>query len=167
MRIITLNEGVEPADESAGAAEHQAEADEPVAGRADTKIHHVFHEDIAGVLGAGEACLAEREAGLHEVDEERSYERPTGVDGAEHDADTSPMIWLPGASPAARTLRLLHPSICAAARKIRKRKPSISPLAAGDTLPPETQKALADFSSVSAFAFDGKSIRRFGQSVKS
>ena len=39
MRIITLNEGVEPADESAGAAEHQAEADEPVAGRADAKIH--------------------------------------------------------------------------------------------------------------------------------
>ena len=77
------------------------------------------------------------------------------------------MIWLPGASPAARTLRLLHPSICAAARKIRKRKPSISPLAAGDTLPPETQQALADLSSVSAFAFDGKSIRRFGQSVKS
>ena len=40
------------------------------------------------------------------------------------------------------------------------------PVAAGDTLPPETQKALADLSSVSAFAFDGKSIRRFGQSVK-
>ena len=167
MGIIALNEGVEPADESAGAAEHQAEADEPVAGRADAKIHHIFHEHIAGVLGAGEACLAEREASLHEVDEERSYERPTGVDGAEHDADTSPMIWLPGASPAARTLRLLHPSICAAARKIRKRKPSISPLAAGDKPPPEIQKALTGSSSVSAFAFDGKSIERFGQSVKS
>ncbi len=106
MGIIALNEGVEPADESAGAAEHQAEADEPVAGRADAKIHHIFHEDIAGVLSAGEACLAEREAGLHEVDEERSHERPTGVDGAEHNADTSPHILPPGASPAAHT----HPA---------------------------------------------------------
>ena len=87
-------------------AEHQAEADEPVAGRADAKIHHIFHEDIAGVLSAGEACLAEREAGLHEVDEERSHERPTGVDGAEHNADTSPHILPPGASPAAHT----HPA---------------------------------------------------------
>jgi len=70
------------------------------------------------------------------------------------------MIWLPGASPAACTLRLLHPSICAAARKIRKRKPSVSPLAAGDTLPPETQKALADLSSVSAFALGSLSERQ-------
>ena len=67
MRIITLNERVEPADESAGAAEHQAEADEPVAGRADAEIHHVFHQDVAGVLCPGEAGFAQGESGLHEV----------------------------------------------------------------------------------------------------
>ena len=41
----------------------------------------------------------EREAGLHEVDEERSHERPTGVDGAEHNADTSPHDFAAGCQP--------------------------------------------------------------------
>mgnify|MGYP000485069468 CR=1 FL=1 len=67
MAVIALNEGIETADQCAGAAEHQAEADEPVTGRADAEIHHVFHQDVAGVLCPGEASFAQGESGLHEV----------------------------------------------------------------------------------------------------
>ena len=67
MAVIALNEGIKAADQCAGAAEHQAEADEPVAGRADAEIHHVFHQDVAGILCPGEAGLAQGESGLHEV----------------------------------------------------------------------------------------------------
>ena len=58
VAVIALNEGIETADQCAGAAEHQAEADEPVTGRADAEIHHVFHQDVAGVLCPGEAGFA-------------------------------------------------------------------------------------------------------------
>ena len=58
VAVIALNEGIETADQCAGAAEHQAEADEPVTGRADAEIHHVFHQDVAGILCPGEAGFA-------------------------------------------------------------------------------------------------------------
>ena len=84
MAVIALNERVEAADQCAGAAEHQAKADDPVARGADAEVHHILHQNITGVLGTGETGFAQGEARLHEVDEERSHERPTGVDGAEH-----------------------------------------------------------------------------------
>ena len=33
----------------------------------DAEIHHVFHQDVAGILCPGEAGLAQGESGLHEV----------------------------------------------------------------------------------------------------
>ena len=72
------------ADQCAGAAEHQAKADDPVARGADAEVHHILHQNITGVLGTGETGFTQGEARLHKVDEERSHERPTGVDGAEH-----------------------------------------------------------------------------------
>jgi len=84
MAVIALNERVEAADECAGAAEHQAEADDPVARGADAEVHHILHQNIAGVLRTGKAGFTQSEARLHEVNEERCYQRPTGVDGVEH-----------------------------------------------------------------------------------
>jgi len=55
--VAALDKGVEPADQGAGTGEHDAEAHQPEAGRTDTKIHHVFHQDIAGIFCPGQACL--------------------------------------------------------------------------------------------------------------
>lgn len=55
--VAALDEGVESADQGAGTGEHDAEAHQPEAGRTDTKIHHVFHQDIAGIFCPGQACL--------------------------------------------------------------------------------------------------------------
>ena len=68
-RIVAPDKGIKAADQRSRAAEHQAEADKPEARRTDTEIHHVFHEDIAGVLGSGQTGFAQSEACLHEVDE--------------------------------------------------------------------------------------------------
>ena len=67
MAVIALNEGIEAADQCAGAAEHQAKADDPVARGADAEVHHILHQNITGVLGTGETGLAQSESGLHEV----------------------------------------------------------------------------------------------------
>ena len=53
--VAALDEGVKPADEGAGTREHHAEAHQPEAGGADTKIHHILHQNIAGVFGTGQA----------------------------------------------------------------------------------------------------------------
>ena len=75
-----------------GAAEHQAEADDPVARGADAEVHHVFHQDVARVLGTGKAGFTQGKTRLHEVDQERCHQRPTGVDGTEHNSHTSPQV---------------------------------------------------------------------------
>ena len=43
---------------------------------ADTKIHQVFHDDVAGVLGPGEARLHHGKAGLHPEHERSAYQKP-------------------------------------------------------------------------------------------
>ena len=48
--------------------------------------------EMYGVLGMGETGFAQGEARLHEVDKERSHERPTGVDGAEHNFSYLPRM---------------------------------------------------------------------------
>ena len=90
VAVIALNERIEPADQRACAAEHQAEADDPVARCADAEVHHVFHQDVAGVFGAGKARLTQRKTGLHKVDQECRNQHPTGVYGTEH-YNTSPV----------------------------------------------------------------------------
>lgn len=44
--VAAPDEGVKPADQRAGAAEHQAEAHDPEAGCPDTKIYHILHENM-------------------------------------------------------------------------------------------------------------------------
>ena len=82
--VATLDERVEAADEGARAAEHDAEAEDPEYRGADAEVHEVLHQDVAGVLRAGKTGLAQREASLHEIDEERPDERPGHVCRAEH-----------------------------------------------------------------------------------
>ena len=76
MAVIALNERVEAADQCAGAAEHQAKADDPVARGADAEVHHVFHQDVAGVLCTGQASFAQSKACLHKVHQECRNQHP-------------------------------------------------------------------------------------------
>ena len=63
-------------------------------------------------------------------------------------------------------LRLLRPSICAAARIFPSGGPRSSPGSTEVRTSAENTKSAGGIASVSAFAFDGTSIERFGQSVK-
>ena len=140
MAVVALDERVEAADQSAGAAEHQTEADEPVARGADAEVHHVLHQNIAGVLCTGETGFTQGEARLHEVDEERSHERPTGVDGAEHNFLTSPRcVAAKHQNPAARAALLMP--IARRSVVFTVQKALYSSRAA---ISPKTQKALAE-----------------------
>ena len=40
-------------EEAVGSAEHKTETDSPEGDGADREIHQVFHQDVAGVFGAG------------------------------------------------------------------------------------------------------------------
>ena len=53
VAVIALNERIKPADERAGTCKHDAEADQPEARCADAEVHHVFHQDVAGVFWRG------------------------------------------------------------------------------------------------------------------
>ena len=44
---------------------HDGVAQESEHHRADTEVHQVLHDDVAGVLRPGEACLHHRKACLH------------------------------------------------------------------------------------------------------
>ena len=74
--IAAADERVKPADERAGAGEHHAEADQPVAGCADAKIHHILHQNIAGVFSAGQAGFTQSKACLHKEHQKRRNQCP-------------------------------------------------------------------------------------------
>src|SRR5262249_19650192 len=57
------------------------EADQPVSKHADAVHHKVHHHRVVRVLGAAQTCLHDREAGLHEHDQEASDQRPNEIDG--------------------------------------------------------------------------------------
>ncbi len=84
--VAAPDEGVKAPDERSGPCKHHPEAYQPVAGRADTKVHHVFHQDVARVLGTGQARLAQSEPRLHEKDHKRRYQRPGHVCGIVHNS---------------------------------------------------------------------------------
>ena len=67
VRVISLNERVEPADQSACATEHDAEADEPVARGANAEIHHILHKNIAGIFGTRKSGLTHCKTSLHKI----------------------------------------------------------------------------------------------------
>ena len=67
--------------ERADPARLEREADGPIRQHRDA-VHHEVHGDGVGrVLGAGEAGLDQREAGLHEHHEEPGHQGPHEVDG--------------------------------------------------------------------------------------
>ena len=78
--VVASDKGIKPADNGAGPAEHETEAQNPVGGGADAEVHQILHQNIAGVLGPGEARLAHGEAGLHEEDQGRAQQDPNRVD---------------------------------------------------------------------------------------
>ena len=63
--IAAADERIKPADERTGTGKHDAEADEPVARRTDTKIHQILHDNVTGILCSGESCLYHSESRLH------------------------------------------------------------------------------------------------------
>ncbi len=84
--VAAPDERVKAADQSAGAAKHNAEADDPIAGSADTKIHHILHQNIAGIFGSCQASFTQCKASLHEEDHERCNQRPGYVRRVVHDS---------------------------------------------------------------------------------
>ena len=82
--IAAADERIKPADERTGTGKHDAEADEPVARRTDTKIHHILHQNIAGIFCTGQASLAQGKARLHEEHQKRCNQCPCNVCGIVH-----------------------------------------------------------------------------------
>ena len=71
MANSCVSGGVPPSVATRADAAHlQGEAADPVAEHADRVDHEVHGHGVGGVLGAGEAGLHHREAGLHEHDQE-------------------------------------------------------------------------------------------------
>ena len=74
--VVTAHKGGKAADERAGTCKHDAEADQPEARCADAEVHHVFHQDVAGVLCTGQASFAQSKACLHKVHQECRNQHP-------------------------------------------------------------------------------------------
>jgi hypothetical protein len=68
-------------EEGVAVAEHDREAGGVEHDGDDDEVHQVLHEDVADVLGRGDARLDQGEPGLHEEDERGADEDPDGVDG--------------------------------------------------------------------------------------
>ena len=77
--VILRHKGIKASDQRAGACEHQAETENPVNRGAESKVHQVFHNNIAGVFRPGKAGLHHSETRLHEKHQRRSKQRPNGV----------------------------------------------------------------------------------------
>ena len=52
--------------------EHETEAQEPEHDRAQSKVHEILHDNVAGILGSGEPRFHHGEPGLHEVHQDGS-----------------------------------------------------------------------------------------------
>ena len=79
--VSSVTDGKKPCVpiEEAAVAEGDAEADRPVDDRADPEDQHVLAGDVAGVLHPRQARLEEREARLHEHDEDGRDDHPDGA----------------------------------------------------------------------------------------
>ena len=79
--LAAVGHEVKAANECTSAAEHDAKANQPINRRAERKVHQVFHDDVAGILGTGEAGFHHRKACLHKEYERRAEQRPRRVYG--------------------------------------------------------------------------------------
>ena len=60
-----------------GSTRHQmCIRDRPVAGCTDTKVHHILHQNIAGVFSAGQASFTQSKACLHKEHQKRRNKCP-------------------------------------------------------------------------------------------
>ena len=76
---VRIREELPPTEDPFSGSEHETEADRPECEGADGEVHQVLHEDVDGVLGAGEAALYQGEASLHEEHEEGGDTGPVPV----------------------------------------------------------------------------------------
>ena len=81
--VILGDAGIQPAHDRASRAEHNAEAEQPEAWRANAEVHQILHQDVAGVLRPREAGLAQGKARLHEEDHCSAQQYPNGVYGTQ------------------------------------------------------------------------------------
>ena len=73
---------VRRSDEAADVrTEHKAKTHDPECRCAQRKIHDVFHDDVAGVFSAGQACFTHGKPRLHEKDQCSPQQHPDGVRG--------------------------------------------------------------------------------------
>ena len=79
--VVGRREEAARPDDRVAVAESEAEADRPVDERADAEDEHVLAGDVRGVLHPRQARLEEREAGLHEHDEDAATTTQTVFDG--------------------------------------------------------------------------------------
>lgn len=78
--IVSLHKKVGRADESANIrTKHQAEANYPKDDTAQTQVHKVFHNDVAGIFSSCKTCLYHGKAGLHKKYHKRAYQHPNRV----------------------------------------------------------------------------------------
>jgi len=63
-------------------AHQQAVAQQDEHHRAQAKVHQVFHQDVAGVLGPGKAALHHGKAALHEEDQHGANQKPNAQGNA-------------------------------------------------------------------------------------
>ncbi len=129
--VGAADEQIRDSDESAeSSVKHDREADEPEARGTDAEVHHVLHQDVAGVLCSCEARLAERKTRLHEVDECRTDQHPYDGSNADfHNLFSSSSLrvvaaCLPGQEDKKEAARTPHPhSLSAVTHHDRLRNP--------------------------------------------
>ena len=83
VAVIAHNQRVNGAKQGGAAAEHNAEAHQPEAGRADAEVHQVLHQDVACVFRTGKARLTQGETRLHEEHQGSAHQHPNCVDRTE------------------------------------------------------------------------------------
>lgn len=59
--------------------EHQTKADNPKKDSAQSKIHKVFHDDIAGIFGTGKSCFHHGKTRLHEKYQKSTDQNPNRI----------------------------------------------------------------------------------------
>ena len=79
VAVILQNAGIQPADHGTAGTEHDAEAKQPEAGRTDTEVHQVFHQNVAGIFGPGETGFTQGKACLHEENQCGTQQYPDRV----------------------------------------------------------------------------------------
>ena len=79
MAVILHDERIYPAKQRSPRTKHDAVSKQPVQRRPDTEIHQVFHENVAGVFGAGKPGLTHGKPRLHEEHKRSTEQNPDRI----------------------------------------------------------------------------------------